>query len=134
MRVISGTVKSTPLQWLPALANIKPPHIHRKDLLVKTINKFVDYKRSLLYQMILQTPNQRLKSSSPPAESARTLLHLGYDSAEDWKKEWASLTAPKRKLLCDPNNGVLEMNLPHCTWSMSNRLQTGHGRCGYLLP
>jgi len=53
MRVISGTLKSIPLQWLPALANIKPPHIRRKDALVKTIKKSVDYKRSLLYQMML---------------------------------------------------------------------------------
>ncbi|VVC26291.1 Hypothetical protein CINCED_3A012947 [Cinara cedri] len=60
MRVISGPVKSTPLQWLPALANIKPPHIRRKDALVKTIKKSVDYKNSLLYQMMFQTPNQRL--------------------------------------------------------------------------
>jgi len=27
MRIISGTIKSTPLQWLPVLANIKPSHI-----------------------------------------------------------------------------------------------------------
>jgi len=25
------------------------------------------------------------------------------------------------------------MNLPHCTWSMVNRLRIGHGQCGYLL-
>jgi len=83
MRVISGIVKSTPLQWLPVLANIKPPHISRKDALVKTIKKFVDYKHSLLYQMMLQTPNQRLKSRSPPIQYARTLIGLGFDSAEE---------------------------------------------------
>lgn len=128
MRVISGTVKSTPLQWLPALANIKPPHIRRKDALVKTIKKSVDYKSSLLYQMMLQTPNQRLKSKSPPVEYARTLISLGFDSAEEWRKEWASFTAPNMKLLCDHNNEVLRMNLPRCTWSTLNRRRTGHGR------
>ncbi|VVC38892.1 Reverse transcriptase domain [Cinara cedri] len=101
MRVISGTVKSTPLQWLPALANIKPPHIRWKDALVKTIKKSVDYKSSLLYQMMLQTPNQRLKSRSPPVVYARTLISLGFDSAEEWRKEWASYTASNMKLLCD---------------------------------
>jgi len=55
VRIISRTVKSSPLQWL--LANIKPPHILRKDTLLKTVKKFVDYKRTLLYQTMLQTPN-----------------------------------------------------------------------------
>jgi len=35
--------------------------MRRKDALVKIIGKSVDYKRSLLYQMVLQTPIQRLK-------------------------------------------------------------------------
>uniref|UniRef100_A0A2S2QWX2 Uncharacterized protein n=1 Tax=Sipha flava TaxID=143950 RepID=A0A2S2QWX2_9HEMI len=133
MRVISRTVKSTPLQWLPTLASIKPPYICRKDALVKTIKKSVDYKHSLLYQMILQTPNLRLKSNSPPVKYARTLISLGFDSAEEWREEWASFTAPNRKLLCNPNVEVLGINFPCCTWSTLNRLRTRHGRCGYLL-
>jgi len=78
--------------------------------------------------MMLQTPNQRLKSKSPPVEYARTLISLGFDSAEEWRKEWASFTAPNMKLLCDHNNEVLRMNLPRCTWSTLNRRRTGHGR------
>jgi len=83
--------------------------------------------------MMLQASNQRLKSRSPPVESARKLISFGFDSAEGWRKERASFTAPNRKLLCDPNNGVLGMNLPRCIWSTLNRLRTGHGRRGYLL-
>lgn len=62
MRIINGTVKSTPLQWLPILANIKPLHIQRKEALIKTIKKSEDLKRSLLYLMLLQISKQRLKS------------------------------------------------------------------------
>jgi hypothetical protein len=133
MRVISRVVKSTLLQWLPTLTNIKPPHICRKDTLVKTIKKSVDYKHSLLYQMMLQTPNQRLKFRSPSVEYARTLISLGFDSAEEWRKEWSSFIAPNRKLICDPNDRILRMNFSRCTWSTLNRLRTSHGRCGYLL-
>lgn len=61
--------------------------------------------------MLFQTLNQRLKSRSPPVESDRTLISLGFDSAEEWRKERASFTSLNRKQLCDPNNGVLEMNL-----------------------
>jgi len=133
MRIISGTVKSTPLQWLPALVNIKPPHICRKYVFVKIVKKSVDYKHLLLYQMMLQTSNQQLKSRSPPVETVRTLISLGFDSAEEWRKEWTSFTASNRKLLCDLNNGILGMNLLCCIWFMVNRLRTGHGRCGFLL-
>jgi len=86
MRIICGTVISTPLQWLPALANMKPPHIGKMSL-QKTVKKSVDYKRSLLFQIMLQTPNQRLKSKSPPVDTARTLISLEFDSAEEWRKE-----------------------------------------------
>jgi len=37
IRIISGTVKSTPLQWLPALVHYKPPHIRRKNAFIKTV-------------------------------------------------------------------------------------------------
>jgi len=39
MRVISGTVKSTPLQWIPVLTNIEPPNLRRKEKLIKMIEK-----------------------------------------------------------------------------------------------
>ena len=37
MRLISGTIKSIALQWLPVLSNIAPPYLRRKaaaDLLI----------------------------------------------------------------------------------------------------
>lgn len=49
MRVINKKVKSTPLQWLLALANIKIPYIRRKDALLIIIKKSVDFKRLLLH-------------------------------------------------------------------------------------
>lgn len=61
------------------------------------------------------------------------MISLGFNSAEEWRKEWASFTAPQRKLLYGPNNGILEMNLTRCTWSTLNKLRTRHGPCGYLL-
>ena len=133
MRTISGAVKSTPLQWLPVLVNIKPPDIQRKEAFVKTVEKSKNLKRSFLYQMILQIPEQRLQSRSPPVETARKLISSKYNSTEDWRKEWANFSAPNQKLVLDPNEGVLGMNLPRSTWSTLNRLRTGHGRCGALL-
>jgi len=35
MRIIEGTLKSTPLKWLPVLSNIAPPKIQRKQALIR---------------------------------------------------------------------------------------------------
>lgn len=103
MRTISGSVKSTPLQWLSVMANIKPPKIRRKEALVKIIEKAEHLKRSLLYQMLLRTPEKRLKSRSPPDETSRKMISSRYNSAEDWRKEWSSFSTPNGKLVPDSN-------------------------------
>ena len=36
MRLISGTLRSTPLRWLPVLSNIEPPALRRKAATVST--------------------------------------------------------------------------------------------------
>ena len=41
MRIVSGTIKSTPLPWLPVLSNIVPPDLRRKQFLVRTIQSSV---------------------------------------------------------------------------------------------
>lgn len=57
---------------------------------------------------------------------------LGFDSAEEWRKEWARFTIPSKELIPDPNNGVLGMNLPRSTWLALNRPKTENGRCGAI--
>jgi hypothetical protein len=37
MWLISGTVKSTQLQWLPVLANIAPPKLQREATTVREV-------------------------------------------------------------------------------------------------
>lgn len=60
-------------------------------------------------------------------ETASKMIGSRCNSADDWRKEWADFSAPNRKLVPDPNGGVLGMNLPRSTWSASNRLRPGHG-------
>ena len=43
MRMISGTIRSTPIQWLPVLSHIPPPHLRRYNALMN------EYKNCLLY-------------------------------------------------------------------------------------
>lgn len=42
MRIISGTIKSTPLAWLPVLSNIAPPNLRREEALVREYRKIQD--------------------------------------------------------------------------------------------
>ena len=43
MRLISGTLRSTPLTWLPVLSNIEPPALRRKAATVKLVEKIVKH-------------------------------------------------------------------------------------------
>ena len=43
MHLISGTLRSTPLQWLPVLSNIEPPALRRKAATDKLVEKIVKH-------------------------------------------------------------------------------------------
>ena len=43
MRLISGTLRFTPLPWLPVLSNIEPPALQRKAATDKLVEKIVKY-------------------------------------------------------------------------------------------
>jgi len=43
MRLISGTLCSTPLPWLPVLSNIEPPALRRKAATDKSVEKIVTH-------------------------------------------------------------------------------------------
>jgi hypothetical protein len=64
MRLISGTVKSTQLQWLPLVANIAPTKLRREATTVRELVNCMSllYARSLLYDQMLDFPDQSLLS------------------------------------------------------------------------
>jgi len=43
MPLISGTLRSTPLPWLPVLSNIEPPALRRKAAADKLMEKIVKH-------------------------------------------------------------------------------------------
>jgi len=43
MRLVSGTLRSTPLPWLPVLSNIEPPALRRKAATDKLVEKIVKH-------------------------------------------------------------------------------------------
>lgn len=81
------------------MVTIKPPVIRRKYALIKTVKKSEDQKRSLLYQISLRTPENRLKSRNLSDGNTKNLISSRYDSAEEWRKTWASFITPNEKLV-----------------------------------
>ena len=47
MRLTSGTLRSTPLPWLPVLSNIEPPALQRKAATDKLVEKIVKHDMQL---------------------------------------------------------------------------------------
>jgi len=133
MRIVSGTIKSTPTQWLPILTNILPPTLRRKEALLRTTTKADKTKKSLLYQMLINTPNLRLKSRKPPWSTAKELALSNFEGTKEWCENWTSTDVKNSGLVPDPNKGVEGMDLPRDVWSVLNRIRTGHGRCGSMM-
>jgi len=87
MRTITGTLRSTPLPWLPVLSNIPPPHLRRQEAAAKLLAKVNANDRLPLREDILSHPKARLSSRrpvwlDPPPEGMRA------NSA--WSLEWST--------------------------------------------
>ena len=65
MRLISGTLHSTSLSWLPVLSNIEPPDLRRKAATDKLVEKIVKHDSWPMQPDILSPPLQRLTSRKP---------------------------------------------------------------------
>ena len=62
MRLISGTLRSTPLPWLPVLSNIEPPALRRKAATDKLVEKIVKHDSWPIQSDVLSPPLLRLTS------------------------------------------------------------------------
>lgn len=133
MRCISGTVKSTPVQWLPALSHIPPPHLRRQQALLKEANKIYNNPNMPAYQEFHHPPQHRLKSRHPPYQTAHNLKHHGFGMKEAWKAEWLSNPPASSPSIYDPTCKPWGFSAPRRLWCQFNRLRTGHGRCAEYL-
>lgn len=125
MRVISGTLKSTPVDWLPVLCDITPPPIRRKTALLREFVKATSNPDIPLFTDLQQQPRKRLKSRKPPLALADELF------SSNWQPEDTfTINSP----LFDRNaNRATELQLPRKAWCNLNRLRTGHGRSNAMM-
>jgi len=87
MCLISGTLRSTPLPWLPVLSNIEPPALRRKAATDnKLVTKIVKHDSWPIQPDILSPPLLRLTSRKPLWLDLQPI-----DVKSRWRQQWSLL-------------------------------------------
>jgi len=123
-RIISGTVKSTPLSWLPVMANIEPPKFRRQIALNRLYKKCDENENSFLYLMRQDLPQIRLKRKPPWLNENQS-----FDLEIAWNNEWLSNNPINHDLIVTPSQKLPGFNWPRDLWSKINRFRSEQGRC-----
>ena len=97
MRLISGTLHSTPLLWLPVLSNIEPPALHRKAATDKLVEIIVKHDSWPIQPDILSPPLLRLTSRKPLWLNLQPV-----DIKSQWRHNWKLAQVVSSHLVCDP--------------------------------
>jgi len=93
MRLISGTVRSTPLPWLPVLTNIEPPALRRRADTDKFITQAECHRDWPLYD-VFHPPPLRLESRKPLWRDMQSI-----DVTSRWREDWQSATVVNSTLV-----------------------------------
>jgi len=107
MRLISGTLCSIPLPWLPVLANIEPPALHRKAAIDKLVEKITAHDNWPIHSDITNPPHACLPSRKPLWQDL-----IRVDIRSQWKENWKLAEVVNFSLLDDPTIQQPGFNLP----------------------
>jgi len=127
MRLISGTLRSTPIPRLPVLSNIEPPALRRKAATDKLVEKIVKHDSWAIQPDILNPPLLRLTSRT---RQPLCLELQPVDIKSRWRHNWKSAQVVYSHLLCDPTIRQPGFDLPRQQWSLLNHFRTEQGHCG----
>ncbi|UYV70771.1 hypothetical protein LAZ67_8000553 [Cordylochernes scorpioides] len=128
MRLITGNMRPTPIDWLPYLSNIAPPDLRRKKSTSNLLSKIKANTKLPINTVLEIPPPTRLISRNPAWVADENV-----DLKEEWRNRWSNLAIANKDLVEDPNTKPPGYNLPRRTWSTLNRIRTSTGRCNYLL-
>ena len=140
MRTITGTLKSTPLPWLPVMANIAPPNLRfeASGLLLTHLSgelkhAVVGHNEILLMTDVYDHPTHRQLSRSP----VWTRLQAEeYDIVEELTSQWQHSVINNEYLIDDPSVPLPGLKNPALSWGewvLMNQLRNGHCRMTQTL-
>jgi len=127
MCLISGTIWSTPLPWLPVLTNIEPPALRCRDATDKLITQAECHCDWPLYDDIFHPPPLCLESCKPLWRDLQTI-----DVASRWREDWQSATVVNSTLMVDPTIRLPGFDHHRHQWSLDsllNHFRTDQGHC-----
>jgi len=110
-----------------------PPYIRRDEALVNIIRTCLNHKKSLLFQILKEKMENKLKYRKPPWLTAENLIHENFCGRQAWNDEWTKALVTNKDLVTKPEQYMEGMLLPRKHWATINRIRTGQGRCGSLL-
>lgn len=134
MRLISGTISSTPTSWLPILSNIHPPCLRRQRATKLAWDKYRSLPEKFTITADIENPPPtKLKSRKPLWLEDYLYKPLNID--KEWKTKWETVKTLvyNGDLIKDPTMEVNGLDLSRKIWVMTNRLRTGHGKCNSML-
>ena len=131
VRCVSGTIRATPLPWLPVLTNIVPAKFRRKLMLKSLISKTNLFEESLLFDVLQENVNERLKSRTVIKKIFNDIIL--FDLNQAWKDWWNSEAVFNHEFICDPTVKINGFDLPRKFWSLLNRIRTCQGCCNSCL-
>jgi hypothetical protein len=134
MRLITGTVKSTELQWLPVLSNIAKLKLRREAALLRELKNSWINGKSLLFEQLQDVPALRLRSRNPIWIDDPGTTNNVYDLLERWIEMW-SLSAPVHgDLVQDPIVEPPGFDLRRREWVLLlNRFRTSQRKCTFSM-
>ncbi|KAI5726259.1 hypothetical protein M8J77_025912 [Diaphorina citri] len=133
MRMITGSIKSTPTFWLPILSNIPPPQLRRESSLLRELQKIQSNTDLPIHTDLEHLEESRLKSRNPALKKAILLQDSYFNISNIWHELWNSAVPIECKNLPCIDSEPPGMNLPRKTWVTLNRIRTNHGICADMM-
>ena len=127
MRLISGAIRSTPLNWLPTMSNIAPTIVRRETANQKSFDRIASLpQHTPIVNILAQTPDSSRLISRRPFYKSR---NGEYSPEHHWKSIWAQDTPINGDLINDFTQKLRGFsNLSRNLWTTSNRLISKQGR------
>jgi len=128
MHLISGTLRSTHLPWLPVLANTEPPALRRKAATDKLVEKIIAPDNWPIHSDITNPLH-----TCPPSRKPLWQDLVRVDIRSQWEVNWKSARMVSFSLVDDPTIWQPGFNVPRQQWYLLNRFWTAKGHCGACM-